>query len=44
MSIDIKDKAFEKIFEFFDEYNWHLDTKITATVNTQQQNYKKLDY
>ena len=29
--IEIEDKAFEKIFNFFDEYNWHLDTKITAT-------------
>lgn len=29
--IEIEDKAFEKIFKFFDEYNWHLDTKITAT-------------
>ncbi len=29
--IEIKDRAFEKIFNFFDEYNWHLDTRITAT-------------
>lgn len=29
--IKIEDKAFEHIFEFFDEYNWHLDTRITAT-------------
>ncbi|MBK7377855.1 MAG: Eco57I restriction-modification methylase domain-containing protein [Ignavibacteriales bacterium] len=29
--IEIEDKAFDKIFKFFDEYNWHLDTKITAT-------------
>ncbi|MCX7611545.1 MAG: BREX-1 system adenine-specific DNA-methyltransferase PglX [Ignavibacterium sp.] len=29
--IQIPDEAFEKIFNFFDEYNWHLDTKITAT-------------
>ncbi|OQY72386.1 MAG: hypothetical protein B6D44_10190 [Ignavibacteriales bacterium UTCHB2] len=29
--IEIEDKAFERIFKFFDEYNWHLDTKITAT-------------
>lgn len=29
--IEIEDKAFEKIFNFFDEYNWHLDTRITAT-------------
>lgn len=30
-NITIEDKAFECIFEFFDEYNWHLDTHITAT-------------
>ncbi|MBA7581253.1 hypothetical protein ES708_23155 [subsurface metagenome] len=29
--IKIKDDAFRKIFDFFDEYNWHLDTTITAT-------------
>lgn len=29
--IEIEDVAFEKIFDFFDEYNWHLDTRITAT-------------
>ncbi len=29
--IDIDDKAFERIFDFFDEYNWHLDTRATAT-------------
>lgn len=29
--IEIEDKAFEKIFKFFDEYNWHLDTRVTAT-------------
>lgn len=29
--IEIEDKAFERIFNFFDEYNWHLDTRITAT-------------
>lgn len=29
--IDIADKAFERIFEFFDEYNWHLDNRPTAT-------------
>jgi len=27
----IHDEAFERIFDFFDEYNWHLDTRITAT-------------
>ncbi len=30
-SIDIDDKAFERIFDFFDQYEWHLDTRITAT-------------
>ncbi len=30
-TISIKDEAFERIFEFFDDYNWHLDTRITAT-------------
>lgn len=30
-NIDISDKAFETIFNFFDQYNWHLDTNITAT-------------
>lgn len=29
--IDIDDKAFERIFNFFDEYEWHLDTRITST-------------
>lgn len=29
--IDIDDKAFEAIFDFFDQYEWHLDTRITAT-------------
>lgn len=29
--LDISDKAFQKLFEFFDQYNWHLDTRITAT-------------
>jgi hypothetical protein len=29
--IDIDDKAFERIFDFFDEYEWHLDTRIEAT-------------
>jgi len=30
-NIDISDKAFETIIYFFDQYNWHLDTRITAT-------------
>lgn len=29
--IQIDDKAFERIFDFFDQYEWHLDTRITAT-------------
>ena len=29
--IQIEDKAFERIFDFFDEYNWHLDTRVSAT-------------
>lgn len=28
--IDIEDKAFEKIFDFFDDWNWHLDTRKEA--------------
>ena len=30
-NIDIEDKAFKSIFDLFDEYNWHLDTRISAT-------------
>jgi methylase of polypeptide subunit release factors len=30
-NIDISDEGFENIFHFFDQYNWHLDTRITAT-------------
>lgn len=30
-SIDIDDKAFESLFNFFDQYEWHLDTTITAS-------------
>ncbi|MCF8226751.1 MAG: Eco57I restriction-modification methylase domain-containing protein [Bacteroidales bacterium] len=29
--INIDDKAFERVFDFFDQYEWHLDTKVTAT-------------
>jgi hypothetical protein len=29
--IDIDDKAFERVFDFFDQYEWHLDTRVTAT-------------
>ena len=30
-NLDIQDKAFTKLFEFFDEYHWHLDTSSTAS-------------
>lgn len=30
-AIDIEDKAFERLFDFFDQYEWHLDTRITAS-------------
>ncbi len=30
-NINIKDDAFERVFDFFDQYEWHLDTSITAT-------------
>ena len=30
-NIDIEDKAFERIFDFFDQYEWHLDTRISAS-------------
>lgn len=30
-NIEIPDQEFEKIFNFFDEYNWHLDNRVTAT-------------
>ncbi|MDR0644019.1 MAG: Eco57I restriction-modification methylase domain-containing protein [Treponema sp.] len=29
--ISIKDEAFQKIFDFFDEWEWHLDARITAS-------------
>jgi len=29
--IDIRDEAFTNVFQFFDQYNWHLDTRITAS-------------
>lgn len=31
--IDIPDSAFEEIFNFFDSYTWHLDTRPTGTPN-----------
>ncbi len=29
--IQIEDQAFARIFAFFDQYNWHLDTRISAS-------------
>ena len=29
--IDISDNAFETIFNFFDQYNWHLDTRVSSS-------------
>ena len=29
--IQIKDKAFEDLFNFFDQWEWHLDTRMTAS-------------
>lgn len=29
--IDIADEAFERLFSFFDKWEWHLDTRITAS-------------
>lgn len=29
-TIDIADEAFEKLFDFFDKWNWHLDDRLTA--------------
>lgn len=29
--IDIADVAFEQLFNFFDKWNWHLDTRLTAS-------------
>ncbi len=29
--IDIADVAFENLFNFFDKWNWHLDTRLTAS-------------
>ena len=30
-NIHIDDDAFELVFDFFDQYQWHLDTRITST-------------
>lgn len=29
--ISIEDDAFESIFDFFDEYDWHLDNRVTSS-------------
>lgn len=29
--IDINDEAFERLFGFFNKWNWHLDTRLTAS-------------
>lgn len=29
--IDIQDEAFIRLFDFFDKWRWHLDTRITAS-------------
>jgi hypothetical protein len=29
--IDIADRAFKDLFDFFDKWRWHLDTRITAS-------------
>jgi hypothetical protein len=29
--INIADQAFEKIFSFFDQWNWHLDTRVESS-------------
>ena len=31
--IDISDAAFEKLFEFFNKYQWHLDVRANASTN-----------
>jgi hypothetical protein len=30
-NISIEDEAFQNIFDFFDEWEWHLDTRISAS-------------
>ncbi len=30
-NIDIKDEAFESLFDFFDKWRWHLDSRVTAS-------------
>jgi hypothetical protein len=30
-NLDIADEAFDRLFTFFDRWNWHLDTRLTAS-------------
>lgn len=30
-NLDIADEAFDRLFTFFDKWNWHLDTRLTAS-------------
>ncbi len=32
-NINIDDKAFERLFDFFEQFEWHLDTRSTASGN-----------
>lgn len=32
-AIDIKDEAFERVFDFFEQYEWHLDVRAEAKGN-----------
>ena len=29
--LDVPDRVFQQLFEFFDEWHWHLDSRITAS-------------
>ncbi len=31
--IQVRDEYFERIFEFFDDFTWHLDTRPTGNSN-----------
>lgn len=42
INIDIQDKAFERIFTFFDQYEWHLD--IRGNVNGREINPDVIGY
>ena len=30
-SLDIPDETFERLFDFFDQWRWHLDTRLSST-------------